>query len=279
MPACGRSCATVVTMPVWAIAPLDGADAGGLRSGESLPSAAATSRAGSRVPSPRIATAPASSRVDALDHARRQQPQGRQRPRARRAAPGATPGSRRCSRAALLAEIAVVVMQEQRRIVVGDADFADRLGLAGDRRPYADAVEHQLRAIGDRRGAAVEACAEHRRRVLRGRRPRPAIPRRRRRCRAACPFSPPPATTSSTSSIIAAKHGRRAELKSSRRARARRAATSLPVGRYRPDRFASLATTYLTGIHCGGCETCRSTRSSTRCPTTRSRRCARCSTR
>ena len=57
-------------------------------------------------------------------------------------------------------------MQEQRRIVVGDADFADRLRLGRDRRPQPDPLQHQLRPVGDRRRAPVERLAEHRRRVL-----------------------------------------------------------------------------------------------------------------
>ena len=88
-----------------------------------------------------------------------------------------------------VAEVAMVVMQEQRRSVVDHPDLADRLGLAGDLRPQPDAVEHQPRAVGDRRGAAVEARVEHRRRVLRvDDRDRQARPRRR----------PPPAACRST---------------------------------------------------------------------------------
>ena len=64
-------------------------------------------------------------------------------------------------------ELATVVMQEQRRLVVGDADLADRLGVAGDVGPQPDPVEHQPRAIGDRRGTPIEAAVEHRGRVLR----------------------------------------------------------------------------------------------------------------
>src|SRR6185437_2532335 len=64
------------------------------------------------------------------------------------------------------AELVMVVMQEKRRIGVGDADLADRLGLGGDAVPQPDAGEDALRAQGDRRGPPVERLARHARRVL-----------------------------------------------------------------------------------------------------------------
>ena len=82
-------------------------------------------------------------------------------------------------------QLAAVVMQEQRRVVVGDTDFADRLGVRGDVRPQAERIEHQARAVGDRRGAPVKAAIEHRRGVLRIDDRRPEARRRRRRRRAA----------------------------------------------------------------------------------------------
>ncbi len=64
------------------------------------------------------------------------------------------------------AELAMVVMEEARRVAVGDADLADRLGLAGDLRPQPDAGKDALRAEGDRRGAPVECLADRSRRIL-----------------------------------------------------------------------------------------------------------------
>ncbi len=64
-------------------------------------------------------------------------------------------------------QLAAIVMQKQRRLVVGDADLADRLGGGGDIGPQPEPVEHQPRAVGDRRGAPVEDAVEHRRGVLR----------------------------------------------------------------------------------------------------------------
>jgi hypothetical protein len=64
------------------------------------------------------------------------------------------------------AQLAMVVMHEQRRRIVGDADLADRLGLGRDLRPQPDAVEDQARAVGDRRGAPVECLRQHRHRVV-----------------------------------------------------------------------------------------------------------------
>ena len=64
------------------------------------------------------------------------------------------------------AEIAMVVMQKQRRIAVGDADFENRLGFGGDQRPKADALQHLLRAIGNGGGAAVEGFRQHRGGIL-----------------------------------------------------------------------------------------------------------------
>ncbi len=65
-----------------------------------------------------------------------------------------------------VADLAMIVMQEKRRRIVGDAYFADRLGLAGDRRPYADPVEHPHRTVGNGAGTAVEPIGQHGRRVV-----------------------------------------------------------------------------------------------------------------
>ena len=53
------------------------------------------------------------------------------------------------------AELPVVVVQEQRRGAVGDADIQDRLGGVLDFPPQADLRQEPLRRIGDRRGPAV----------------------------------------------------------------------------------------------------------------------------
>ena len=141
------------------------------RSGEFQPSAAATSRAWKRVPSPSVATVRQSrSARHEVDASRRQQAQARQVAGAleQRTAQHTILDdiAERRRRGGGTVEVAVVVMQEQRRFVVGDANFADRLGLAGNVGPQADAVEHQLRSIGDGRGAPVEFIVEHRCRVL-----------------------------------------------------------------------------------------------------------------
>src|SRR5690242_19850293 len=57
-------------------------------------------------------------------------------------------------------------MEKERRAVVGDANLEDGLGLAGDERPEAEAVEHALRALGDSGGAPVEGLVEHGRGVF-----------------------------------------------------------------------------------------------------------------
>src|SRR6185437_7163088 len=66
----------------------------------------------------------------------------------------------------VVAEIVMVVVQEKRRIAIGDTDLADRLGLGSDAVPQPDAGEDALRAEGDRRGPSIERLARHARRVL-----------------------------------------------------------------------------------------------------------------
>ena len=103
------------------------------------------------------------------DAARREQPQAGQRVGALDQHPPQYPVLDDIAERRALAgrgEFAMVVMHEQRRGVIGDADFEDRLGLAGDLRPQPDPLEHQPRAVGDRRGAAVEPARQHLRRVL-----------------------------------------------------------------------------------------------------------------
>ena len=117
---------------------------------------------------------------------------------------GATPDFRRCSRAASPAPRSrLVVMQEQRRVVIGDADLADRLGLGGDLRPQTDAVEHQPRAVGDRRGAAVEPVIQHRAGSC-GSTIATCSPAPAQATPSSRPLSPAPAITSSASSAISA---------------------------------------------------------------------------
>ncbi len=110
------------------------------------------------------------ARLHCGDALRRQQPEARQRrgaPQQRAAQyPVLDDVAERRVVVSPWGQLAVVVMQEQGRIVVGDADLADRFGIAGDLRPQPDAVEHQPRPIGDRRAAAVETSGGHRRRVL-----------------------------------------------------------------------------------------------------------------
>ena len=60
----------------------------------------------------------------------------------------------------------MVVVQKERRIVVGDPDLEDRLGRRGDLGPQAESVENPARAEGDRRAAPVETFAEHRLGIL-----------------------------------------------------------------------------------------------------------------
>ena len=60
----------------------------------------------------------------------------------------------------------MVVMKEQRRIIVGDPDLEDRLGVGSDLRPQPDRVEDLVRAVGDRRAAPVEIIGEQRRGIL-----------------------------------------------------------------------------------------------------------------
>ena len=99
------------------------------------PSAAATRRALSRRPSENAATVAAGEAATASTAERGEEGEGRER--ARLLDQGAAqhpvlddPAERRVG-----SELAVIVMQEQRRVVVGDADLADRLGLGGDQRP------------------------------------------------------------------------------------------------------------------------------------------------
>ena len=56
----------------------------------------------------------------------------------------------------------VVIVQEERRIAVGDADLQDRLGVVRERRPEPDAVQHPLGAERDRRDPPVERDILHR---------------------------------------------------------------------------------------------------------------------
>src|SRR5215472_9648273 len=63
-------------------------------------------------------------------------------------------------------ELAMVVMQKQRRPIVCDPDLEDRLRIGNDVRPQSDGVEDVSRTIGDRGGASVKVLAEHRRRLV-----------------------------------------------------------------------------------------------------------------
>ena len=56
----------------------------------------------------------------------------------------------------------VVVVQEERRVVVGDADLQDRLGVRRERGPEADAVQHPLGAERDGGDPPVECGILHR---------------------------------------------------------------------------------------------------------------------
>ena len=56
----------------------------------------------------------------------------------------------------------VVVVQEERHVAVGDADFQDRLGIVRERGPEADTVQHPPGAERDRRDPAVERGILHR---------------------------------------------------------------------------------------------------------------------
>ena len=72
------------------------------------------------------------------------------------------PAHRRRHRAASGRRLAMIEMEEERArpaVVagVGNADVADRLGLAGDIVPDAERREQALAGVGDRRRAAVEA--------------------------------------------------------------------------------------------------------------------------
>ena len=97
---------------------------------------------------------------------RREQREARQRMRMRDQGAAQHPILDDPAERCIAAELAVVVMQEQGRVVVGDADLEDRLCLGRDRRPQAEHLQHLLRAIGDRRAAPVEVLVEHRCRVL-----------------------------------------------------------------------------------------------------------------
>src|SRR5215471_19944886 len=63
-------------------------------------------------------------------------------------------------------ELAMVVMQKQRRPIVCDPDLEDRLRIGNDVRPQSDGVEDVSRTIGDRGGASVKVLAEHRHRLV-----------------------------------------------------------------------------------------------------------------
>ena len=59
----------------------------------------------------------------------------------------------------------VVIVQKERRVAVGNADFQDRLGIGGHRRPDANAVQHPLGAERDGGHATIERRVAHRRRI------------------------------------------------------------------------------------------------------------------
>ena len=62
-----------------------------------------------------------------------------------------------------LTEIPVVVVQEQRRRAIGNADVQDRLGRVLDLPPQADLSQQPVGRIGDRRGPSVIGHCGHRR--------------------------------------------------------------------------------------------------------------------
>ena len=63
-------------------------------------------------------------------------------------------------------EITMIIMQEQRPIIVGDSDLEDRLGLRSDLGPQTEGVENIAGSVCDRRAAPVKIRAEQGRRVL-----------------------------------------------------------------------------------------------------------------
>ena len=60
----------------------------------------------------------------------------------------------------------MVVMKEQRGIIVGDPNLADRLGLGRDVWPQPNGIEHLVRTVTDCRAAPVEIVGEQCRGIL-----------------------------------------------------------------------------------------------------------------